>query len=142
MALLRWVRTSDASPDRFVPFVVLTAAADAYNVSQTRDLGSTDFMIKPFSAQSIADHLMRIINHPRQFVLCNGYFGPDRRQRSIKSARERRTIQDDEIEIVHSSSTAVQAHLNHKVTYFRLINRLKDKVGAFELQGRRSSTLP
>ena len=47
LLLLRWMRTAKESPDRFVPIIMLSGAADHDYVNQARDLGSTEFLAKP-----------------------------------------------------------------------------------------------
>lgn len=126
--LMRWLRMHPSSPDRFLPIMVITGAADLKRVSLARDLGSNEIMSKPFSAKMLGDKLLHIINHPRQFVLAQGYFGPDRRrsERPVKS--ERRQTTEDEIQIVNADDGTKKFHSDAKVIHFRLRNRLKDKV--------------
>ena len=42
---LRWVRTSKQAPDRFVPFVMVSGAADQKIVEAARDAGANGFQI-------------------------------------------------------------------------------------------------
>lgn len=79
--LLRWVRRHKDSPDRFMPFLMLSAYADADRVELARDLGASDFMAKPFSAADLANHLITAMTDDRHFVKVGEYFGPDRRKR-------------------------------------------------------------
>ena len=66
---LRWVRTGKEAPDRFVPFVMLSGAADQRVVESARDAGVSEFLAKPFSAKSLSDRILEVIKNPRQFVL-------------------------------------------------------------------------
>jgi CheY-like chemotaxis protein len=52
LMLLNWVRRSTESPDRFVPFVMISAAADRAVVAAARDAGASEFIAKPFSVNS------------------------------------------------------------------------------------------
>ena len=72
--LLQWLRDDKASPNRFMPFVMLSAAADRQNVEEARDHGVNDFMGKPFAVDNIYKVLQRIIDTPRQFVVTQAYF--------------------------------------------------------------------
>lgn len=92
--LLKWVRRAKDSPDRFLPFLVITAFSDPANVRAARDLGATDVMAKPFSVESILRKIVDVIERPRQFVKAGPYFGPDRRRHagSRYSGDERRTL--------------------------------------------------
>ena len=102
--LIRWIRRSKESPDRFVPVVMLTVYGDAAMIKRGRDLGATEFLIKPFSVQSLCDRLVSIIERPRQFVLASEYFGPDRRRRLTSDREvERRVLTEDDIEIVYGA---------------------------------------
>jgi CheY-like chemotaxis protein len=88
--LLRWVRKHKESPNRFMPFVMITAYSDPARVQFARDLGVTEFLSKPFSAQSVAVHLMAALKDRRRFVKKGSFFGPDRRRREALSPEERR----------------------------------------------------
>ena len=46
--LLRWVRKHKESPNRFMPFVMITAFSDPARVQLARELGVTEFLSKPF----------------------------------------------------------------------------------------------
>ena len=130
LLLLRWMRTAKESPDRFVPFIMLSGAADNDYVSQARELGSTEFLAKPFSAQSVYKRILEVIDYPRQFVTTTHYFGPDRRRRNLGSKdSERRQTTDDDVTIVYSADKVVKPKEDTDVWYFRLPNRLKEKAG-------------
>lgn len=88
--LLRWVRKHKESPNRFLPFVMINAFSDPARVQLARDLGVTEFLSKPFSAQSVAIHLMAALKDKRRFVKIGNFFGPDRRRREALSPEERR----------------------------------------------------
>ena len=45
-----------------------------------RDAGITEYVIKPFSAESIYKKIEAVIRRPRQFIRNFTYFGPDRRR--------------------------------------------------------------
>ncbi len=128
LMLLRWVRCSPKSPDRFLPMLMLSGAADRQYVEQARDLGATDFIAKPFSAGTIANRLLLAIARPRRFVLAKGYFGPDRRRSNRPVQMDCRMTAPNEILVVHAKSKA-QGIDRHPVIYFELPNRLGAKVG-------------
>jgi len=88
--LLRWVRRHKESPNRFLPFIMLTAHSDPARVQLARDLGVTEFLTKPFSAQSVAVHLIAALKDKRRYVKYRNFFGPDRRRRESLSPEERR----------------------------------------------------
>jgi CheY-like chemotaxis protein len=104
MMLLRWVRRHKESPNRFIPFVMVSGYADRPRVAEARDLGVSEFMAKPYSVDMVAQRLLQVIEKPRQFVHTSDYFGPDRRRhQSVFADRDRRRLSDDspEVEIVY-----------------------------------------
>ncbi len=136
LLLLRWMRSSKESPNRFVPFIMLSGAADEEYVHSARDLGVTEFLAKPFSAASVSRYILGVIDHPRQFVASNQYYGPDRRRRKDgPPAEERRVIKEEDITIVYSADKVVKPKKATDVWYFRLPNALKDKVGGMGAGG-------
>ncbi len=128
MMLLRWIRSSPKSPDKFLPVLMLSGAADRHYVAQARDLGATDFLAKPFSAHTVSVRLMLAVARPRRFVLANGYFGPDRRRAAKPVQMECRMVTDREILVVHSQSRPAGID-RYPVVYFELPNRLGAKAG-------------
>jgi CheY-like chemotaxis protein len=130
LLFLRWVRTSKESPNRMMPFIMLSGAADEDYVQSARDLGTTGFMAKPFSAGTVYNHIIKLIEHPRQIVTTTNYFGPDRRRRKkIEVANNRRQKKDNEVTIVYSQDKVVKPKNASDVWYFRLPNSLKEKAG-------------
>jgi CheY-like chemotaxis protein len=136
LLFLRWARTAKESANRMVPFIMLSGAADTAYVNSARDLGCTEFLAKPFSAQSIYKHLIKVIEQPRQFVTTAKYFGPDRRRRkSEPKGKERRVKVEDDVTIVYSADKVVKPKAPTDVWYFRLPNTLKEKAGGAGFQG-------
>jgi CheY-like chemotaxis protein len=127
--LLRWARLNEESPDRFVPFVMISGAADSEKVRVSRDLGVTEFLAKPFSVQAVCDHLVTAIEQPRPFVYTKDYFGPDRRrQRRPYSDVDRRVASGDDVEYIYTTSTFTKLKPSAKAFIFKLPNRLREKV--------------
>jgi two-component system chemotaxis response regulator CheY len=103
MMLLRWVRRHKDSPDRFLPFIMITGYAEPDRVHEARDMGVTEFMGKPFSINGIGEKLLTTIQRNRQFVHNSSYFGPDRRRRQVEfEGPERRVLteESDEVEVI------------------------------------------
>ncbi len=102
--LLRWLRRHKDSPDRFMPFLMLTAYTEQQRVEEARNLGAHEVLAKPFTMKSLGEKIALTINRNRQFVHTRDYFGPDRRRQSGSlSAAERRERTDKsiDVEIVH-----------------------------------------
>jgi CheY-like chemotaxis protein len=127
---LRWLRTGNNVPDRFVPFLMVSGAADKYVVEQSRDAGVTEFLAKPFSARSVADRILQIINYPRQYVLASGYFGPDRRRAEMPYAEERRVTERSQVQVVKPNSHERELREDVRAIHFRPNNSIRHKIGA------------
>ena len=91
--LVRMMRTSAATPNPFVPVIMLTGYTQLDHVRAARDAGVNEFLAKPVSARAILTRLTAVIEHPRPFVRTKVYFGPCRRRRGADEYRgpERRT---------------------------------------------------
>lgn len=126
--LLRYLRASPESPDRFMPIAMISGAADAGFVAKCRDLGSNEFIAKPFSTLSIWERLMQIVYKPRRFVLGGGYFGPDRRRVDRKVETERRVRKIEDIQVIRTNTKKIKLD-SSDVLYFEFTNRLAAKVG-------------
>lgn len=101
LMLLRWIRRHKESPDRFMPFLMLTANTDLEGIVEARDMGVTEMMTKPFSMKTLTDKIQSLIENPRQFIQTPTYFGPDRRRRPLplKGRPDRRMMSEAEIEV-------------------------------------------
>lgn len=80
--LTREIRTNMMSPNRMAPIVVVTGYSALNRVSEARDAGVTEFLVKPFSANDLAKRIAYVINKPRDYIDNRQYFGPDRRRRN------------------------------------------------------------
>jgi len=131
LLLLKWVREGKESPDRFVPFLMMSGAADDDKVKLARDKGVNEFLAKPLSASSVAEKVLALINRPRQFVATRSYFGPDRQRRRLflDDEEDRRTLTEKDATVVYSSSKVVRPKTEGEVYLFRLQNRLLEKAG-------------
>ena len=127
---LHWIRTNRDVPDRFVPFIMVSGAADQFVVEQARDTGVNEFLAKPFSARSVADRILAVVNSPPPFVLAPGYFGPDRRRMNQAVAEERRKTRQSEIQVVKPDSTTRTLREDVRAIHFVTNNRLREKLGS------------
>lgn len=133
--LLRWLRTGSGVPDRFVPLIMVSGAADREVVEQARDAGVTEFLAKPYSARTLAERLLMVINQPRPYVLAQGYFGPDRRRMNTAVEKERRSDDSKGIQVIHKASNEKTLREDVRALHFRIGNRLRDKLGANLMKG-------
>ena len=79
--LIRYLRMHDDSPNPFLPIIMLTGRADRRDVEAARDAGVTEFLVKPFTAKSLFERLVMVIENPRSYIVSRAYAGPDRRRR-------------------------------------------------------------
>src|SRR3546814_1685570 len=81
-----------ASKNVFVPIIMVTAQSEEWKVMKARDAGVTEFLVKPFSAKTMARRITVVVENPRQFVRTDEFFGPDRRRHVISNytGQERR----------------------------------------------------
>ena len=98
--LTKMIRQREDSPNEYVP-IIMTAGTGNYNsVIKARDAGVSDYIVKPFSAQTMADRLVRVIEDDRTFVVSEHFTGPDRRHKIDKSyAGPERRSQHKEVEL-------------------------------------------
>lgn len=96
LELVRKMRTSQMSPNRFVPVIMMTGYSHRIRVEASRDAGVTEFLVKPFKAKDLYARIEQLIEKPRQFVEAEEFFGPDRRRRKAADYKgPRRRGQDD-----------------------------------------------
>lgn len=97
--LVRHLRLSKNSPNRGIPIIMLTGKGEMVDVMTARDVGITEFLVKPFTIQNLYDRLEYLIERPRDFVLSEQFVGPDRRRknRSAKITEERRKFSPKKI---------------------------------------------
>lgn len=74
------VRNSRESPNPYLPIIMVTGHTERAKVMAARDAGVTEFLAKPITSQSLFRRIAQIVDRPRPFVRCPGYFGPDRRR--------------------------------------------------------------
>ena len=79
--LVNKIRLEDSSPNKMVPIIMMTGYSALPRVSEARDSGATEFLVKPFSANDLARRIAYVINKPRDFIETEDFFGPDRRRR-------------------------------------------------------------
>jgi len=98
--LVRKMRIDPDSPNPFVPILMTAGSGHSNRVIKSRDAGVTDYLVKPFSAQTLAKRIEHIVEKPRSFVFYTdengapGYVGPDRRtkQQPFEGEDRRKSI--------------------------------------------------
>jgi len=79
VSLTKSIRESWPDPVAFTPVFVLSGFTDREHVIRARDAGAHEVLTKPISARALYERICALIEHPRDFVRNDGYFGPDRR---------------------------------------------------------------
>jgi CheY-like chemotaxis protein len=100
------VRTSPASPNPYLPIIMLTGNTSIECVNAARDAGVNEFLAKPVSVKAVMVRLAAVIEHPRAFVRTKIYFGPCRRRRGKDEYRgpERRAESESTGEELRAAS--------------------------------------
>lgn len=75
------VRTAPDSPEPYLPIVLITGAAQLTRITEARDAGVNEVLVKPVSPQVVVERLRAVIESKRRFVRAENYVGPDRRRR-------------------------------------------------------------
>ncbi len=94
---VQFVRSLRASRNPVIvrlPIIMLTAHSDEVLVRAARDAGIDSFLVKPFSARGLAQHIAGVRNRSRAFIEQDGYVGPDRRHREPGPSRPLRRADD------------------------------------------------
>jgi len=79
---VRLVRTAKDSPNRFLPIIMLTGHTEHSRIVRARDAGATEFLAKPISATTLLRRICAVVDQPRPYIDCAGFFGPDRRRKA------------------------------------------------------------
>lgn len=78
--LVRSLRDHQTSPNPYMPIIMLTAYSDEQKLTMARDCGVNAFLVKPFTAQSLARGLADVLSDDRPYIQTESFFGPDRRR--------------------------------------------------------------
>ena len=69
----------------YAPIIFMTALSSGKRVAEARDSGITEFLRKPFTAESLYKRIEAIVEKPRPFVQSSDFVGPDRRRKRDES---------------------------------------------------------
>lgn len=84
LELTEKIRKDPMSPNPYVPILMMTGFSSRIRVERARDIGITEFLVKPFSSRDLYARVVQIVEKPRQFVDTGEFFGPDRRRKRGK----------------------------------------------------------
>ncbi|HYD72423.1 MAG TPA: response regulator [Candidatus Binatia bacterium] len=80
LAFTRMMRRDNASPNPYIPILMLTAHTEASRVAAARDAGVTGFIKKPISTRLLFDRVASALTDTRMFIRSDDFCGPDRRR--------------------------------------------------------------
>lgn len=91
--IIRMLRTSPDSPDRYLPIIGCTADTRPSVIQDFINAGSDELLAKPISCAGTWQRLYAVTENRRSFVRTPTFFGPDRRRRDNPNYRgpERRS---------------------------------------------------
>ncbi|WP_372425665.1 response regulator [Salinarimonas chemoclinalis] len=78
IALTKALRDRAASPNAFVPILMLTAYGERGRVMRAMRAGVNGYLVKPVTPRAFYERLLAVLADTRPFVATPHYFGPDR----------------------------------------------------------------
>jgi len=90
LALVHRVRNHKDSPNPYLPIIMISGYSERLRIIKARDSGINEFVVKPLSAKALFGRIVNTIEHPRQFVRTESFFGPDRRRKNQEVEDDRR----------------------------------------------------
>ncbi|HIF26431.1 MAG TPA: response regulator [Micavibrio sp.] len=94
--LVQWARSHKKDTVKYLPILFASAYTSLEVVEGARDAGVNEILMKPVSAEKLAQRLLYIIDRPRPFVKAPGFFGPDRRRKVEEFKGEEKRIRSTE----------------------------------------------
>lgn len=88
--LTRKIRAGEEGIDPYVPIIMVSGFSDLHRILAARDVGVSEYLVKPISAKLLYLRICAVIEHPRPFIRTGGFFGPDRRRRPADHGEEER----------------------------------------------------
>lgn len=81
LELVKLIRRDPLSKNSYVPIILMTGFSHKLRVMAARDIGVSEFLVKPFTAKDLYARIVQAVEKPRTFVDNGEFFGPDRRRR-------------------------------------------------------------
>ncbi len=95
LALVRQIRTGEKTPTPEMPVIILVENPDLPKLTAARDVGATEVLTKPISAQLLGQRIQHAVRNTRNFVRADKFTGPDRRRRKPGARKEEERRQQD-----------------------------------------------
>lgn len=90
LGLVTKIRTGEDAANPWVPVIMCTANTEKRHIVEARDVGATEYLLKPVSAKSIYDRIVSVVDDARAFVRTKSFTGPDRRRSAVPFGGEER----------------------------------------------------
>lgn len=78
---VRLLRKSPKPEVQMIPVIMVTGHSTLNRVNEARDAGVNEFLTKPLTGRGVIERITLVVDHPRPFVKCTTYVGPDRRRK-------------------------------------------------------------
>lgn len=85
LEFVKTIRRDPLSKNAYVPVILMTGFSHKLRVVEARDIGVSEFLVKPFTAKDLYARVVQAVEKPRMFVDSGEFFGPDRRRRRAAS---------------------------------------------------------
>ncbi|MFO1243468.1 MAG: response regulator [Rickettsiales bacterium] len=127
---VKYLRTDIKSPTQTMPVIMLTGRAQRRDVEIARDSGMNEFLVKPFTVKTLCDRIILVVEHPRNFILSQGYTGPDRRRKATppQGIDRRRKGKDVKVIAQHDNMKVIRVG-NEDITVVNPEFGIKEKIG-------------
>lgn len=73
-------RQAPNSRNKMTPIIMLTGHSEQFRVEDARNVGVTEFLVKPISPTILWQRLVYVVENPRTFVTSDKFVGPNRRR--------------------------------------------------------------
>lgn len=78
---VRLLRKCPTPAVQMIPVIMITGHSTRNRVNEARDAGVNEFLTKPITGRGVIERITLVVDHPRPFVRCTTYCGPDRRRK-------------------------------------------------------------
>lgn len=84
------IRAGEEGIDPYLPIIMVSGFSDLHRIMAARDVGVSEYLVKPISAKLLYLRICAVIEHPRPFIRTGSFFGPDRRRRPVDHGEQER----------------------------------------------------
>lgn len=104
LQFISWVRSHPKESISFLPVLFCSTHTSMKTVLAGRDSGADEIMVKPMTAEKMAQRLSHIIDLPRPYVRTPVFFGPDRRRQEKEyNGSNKRAQEQDNIKVTYET---------------------------------------